>query len=27
LTPVGLIPCVFAGVDMHKLVAWARKAK
>jgi glucose-6-phosphate isomerase len=27
LTPVGLIPCAFAGVDIQKLVEWARKAR
>lgn len=26
LTPVGLIPCAFAGVNIQKLVEWARKA-
>lgn len=27
LTPVGLIPCSFSGIDNHKLLAWARRAK
>lgn len=27
LTPVGLLPCAFAGIDIQKLVEGARKAK